>query len=111
MTTAKKIVIIACSNGVGKTTFAREPIVPTLQRGNAAPDAPASRVHTRIGSGVPCRRRTSMARSRSVMFKSFTAARLIELREAHQAKRPLARRRFAKRAHQRDREYHFGEQG
>jgi REP element-mobilizing transposase RayT len=40
-------------------------------------------------------------------FKSFTAARLIELLKAHGAAPLLARLRFAKRAHKRDREYQF----
>ena len=40
-------------------------------------------------------------------FKSFTAARLIELLETHKAERLLTRLRFAKPAHKRDREYPF----
>ena len=44
-------------------------------------------------------------------FKSFTAARLIELLEEHKAERQLARLRFAKRAHKRDREYQFWQEG
>ena len=44
-------------------------------------------------------------------FKSFTAARLIELLKAHQAERLLARLRFAKRAHKEDREFQFWQEG
>ncbi len=44
-------------------------------------------------------------------FKSFTAARLIELLEAHRAEPLLARLRFAKAAHKRDREYQFWQEG
>ena len=44
-------------------------------------------------------------------FKSFTAARLIELLEAHKAERLLARLRLAKRTHKRDREYQFWQEG
>ena len=44
-------------------------------------------------------------------FKSFTAARLIELLEARKAERLLARLRFAKRAHKHDREYQFWQEG
>ena len=44
-------------------------------------------------------------------FKSFTAARLIELLEAHKAESLLARLRLAKRAHKRDREYQFWQEG
>ena len=44
-------------------------------------------------------------------FKSFTAARLIELLEAHKAERLLVRLRFAKRAHKHDREYQFWQEG
>ncbi len=44
-------------------------------------------------------------------FKSFTAARLIDLLEARAATRLLARLRFAKRAHKRDREYQFWQEG
>ena len=44
-------------------------------------------------------------------FKSYTAARLIELLQAHQAERLLARLRFAKRAHKTDREYQFWQEG
>ena len=44
-------------------------------------------------------------------FKSFTAARLIELLEARKAERLLARLRFAKRAHKNDREYPFWQEG
>lgn len=40
-------------------------------------------------------------------FKSYTAARLIELLEARKAERLLARLRFAKKAHKDDREYQF----
>ncbi|MBU0501027.1 MAG: transposase [Gammaproteobacteria bacterium] len=44
-------------------------------------------------------------------FKSFTAARLIELLETRQAEHLLARLRFAKRAHKQDREYQFWQEG
>ena len=44
-------------------------------------------------------------------FKSFTAARLIELLEEHKAERLLSRLREAKRAHKRDREYQFWQEG
>jgi len=44
-------------------------------------------------------------------FKSFTAARLIALLEARKAESLLARLRFAKRAHKRDREYQFWQEG
>jgi len=44
-------------------------------------------------------------------FKSYTAARLIELLEANQAERLLSRLRFAKRAHKTDREYQFWQEG
>ena len=44
-------------------------------------------------------------------FKSFTAARIIELLEAHKAERLLVRLRFAKRAHKNDREYQFWQEG
>jgi len=44
-------------------------------------------------------------------FKSYTAARLIELLEAHNAERLLARLRFAKRAHKKNREYQFWQEG
>lgn len=44
-------------------------------------------------------------------FKSFTAARLIELLEAHRAERLLARLRLAKRAHKHDRQYQFWQEG
>lgn len=44
-------------------------------------------------------------------FKSFTAARLIELLEASNAERLLTRLRFAKCAHKRDREYQFWQEG
>jgi len=44
-------------------------------------------------------------------FKSFTAARLIELLEARQAERLLTRLRFAKLAHKHDREYQFWQEG
>ncbi len=44
-------------------------------------------------------------------FKSFTAARLIELLVAHKAESLLARLRFAKKAHKSDREYQFWQEG
>ncbi|TQV62358.1 MAG: transposase [Halothiobacillaceae bacterium] len=44
-------------------------------------------------------------------FKSYTAARLIELLEARKAEHLLARLRFAKRAHKHDREYQFWQEG
>ena len=44
-------------------------------------------------------------------YKSFTAARLIEMLKAHKAERLLARLRLAKRAHKRDREYQFWQEG
>jgi REP element-mobilizing transposase RayT len=44
-------------------------------------------------------------------FKSFTAARIIKLMEAHKAERLLAHLRFAKRAHKHDREYQFWQEG
>ena len=44
-------------------------------------------------------------------FKSFTAARLIELLEDHRAERLLSRLRFAKRAHKQDREFQFWQEG
>lgn len=44
-------------------------------------------------------------------FKSFTAARLLELLEKRNAERLLARFRFAKRAHKQDREYQFWQEG
>ncbi len=44
-------------------------------------------------------------------FKSFTAARLIELLEARKAERLLSRMRFAKCAYKRDREYQFWQEG
>lgn len=44
-------------------------------------------------------------------FKSFTAARLIELLEVHKAERLLARLRFAKKAHKSDRQYQFWQEG
>jgi REP element-mobilizing transposase RayT len=44
-------------------------------------------------------------------FKSYTAARLIELLEACQVERLLARLRFAKKAHKTDREYQFWQEG
>ena len=44
-------------------------------------------------------------------FKSFTAMRLIKLLEQHRVERILARLRFAKRAHKRDREYQFWQEG
>ncbi|MFA7242948.1 MAG: hypothetical protein WC091_22810 [Sulfuricellaceae bacterium] len=44
-------------------------------------------------------------------FKSFTAARLIELLKSHQAERLLAHLRFAKRAHKVDREFQFWQEG
>lgn len=44
-------------------------------------------------------------------FKSYTAARLIETLKAHRVERLLARLRLAKRAHKRDREYQFWQEG
>lgn len=44
-------------------------------------------------------------------FKSYTAARLIELLEAHKAERLLARLRFAKKAYKSDRDYQFWQEG
>ncbi len=44
-------------------------------------------------------------------FKSYTAARLIDLLEARKAERLLLRMRFVKRAHKRDREYQFWQEG
>ncbi|TVR02145.1 MAG: transposase [Desulfovibrionales bacterium] len=44
-------------------------------------------------------------------FKSYTAARLIELLETSKAERLLIRMRFAKQAHKRDREYQFWQEG
>ncbi|MBL8483197.1 MAG: hypothetical protein JNJ60_13440, partial [Rhodocyclaceae bacterium] len=44
-------------------------------------------------------------------FKSYTAARLIELLETCKAERLLARLRFAKTAHKDDREYQFWQEG
>ena len=44
-------------------------------------------------------------------FKSFTAARLIDLLEAHKAERLLTRLRFAKQAHKRNRQYQFWQEG
>jgi len=44
-------------------------------------------------------------------FKSYTAARLIELLETRQAEYLLSRLRFAKRAHKHDREYQFWQEG
>jgi len=44
-------------------------------------------------------------------FKSFTAARLIDLLERRRAERILARLRFAKKAHKRDRQYQFWQEG
>ena len=44
-------------------------------------------------------------------FKSWTAARLIELLEARKTERLLARLRFAKKAHKSDREYQFWQEG
>jgi REP element-mobilizing transposase RayT len=44
-------------------------------------------------------------------FKSYTAGRLIELLEACQVERLLARLRFAKKAHKTDREYQFWQEG
>ena len=44
-------------------------------------------------------------------FKSWTAARLIELLEARKAERLLARLRFARKAHKLDREYQFWQEG
>jgi REP element-mobilizing transposase RayT len=44
-------------------------------------------------------------------FKSFTAARIIELLEQHKAQHLLARLRMAKQAHKGDREYQFWQEG
>ena len=44
-------------------------------------------------------------------FKSYTAARLIELLDARKAEHLLSRLRFAKRAHKHDREYQFWQEG
>lgn len=44
-------------------------------------------------------------------FKSFTAARIIDLLKAHKAKRLLAGLRLAKRTHKCDREYQFWQEG
>jgi putative transposase len=44
-------------------------------------------------------------------FKSYTAARLIDLLEARKAEHLLARLRFAKLAHKQDREYQFWQEG
>ena len=44
-------------------------------------------------------------------FKSFTAARLIELLKEHQSERLLTRLRFAKLAHKKDREFQFWQEG
>ena len=44
-------------------------------------------------------------------FKSWTAARLIELLEQHRVERLLVRLRFAKRAHKTDREHQFWQEG
>ena len=44
-------------------------------------------------------------------FKSFTAARLLELLEQRKAERLLARFRFAKLAHKHDRDYQFWQEG
>lgn len=44
-------------------------------------------------------------------FKSFTAARLIELLKIRKAERLLGRMRFAKCTHKRDREYQFWQEG
>lgn len=44
-------------------------------------------------------------------FKSYTAQRLIKLLQQHRAERILQRLRFTKRAHKRDREYQFWQEG
>jgi len=44
-------------------------------------------------------------------FKSYTAVRLIELLQAHQAERLLARLRLAKQAHKTDRDHQFWQEG
>jgi len=44
-------------------------------------------------------------------FKSFTAARIIGLLEAHRAEQLLTRLRLAKRTHKHDREYQFWQEG
>lgn len=44
-------------------------------------------------------------------FKSYTAARLLELLKAHRAERILERLRFAKKAHKKDRDYQFWQEG
>lgn len=44
-------------------------------------------------------------------FKSFTAARLLQLLEQRKAERLLARFRFAKLAHKHDRDYQFWQEG
>lgn len=44
-------------------------------------------------------------------FKSFTAGRLIGLLQRHGVERLLARLRFAKKRHKRDREYQFWQEG
>lgn len=44
-------------------------------------------------------------------FKSWTAARLIELLAARKVERLLARLRFARKAHKLDREYQFWQEG
>ena len=44
-------------------------------------------------------------------FKSYTGRHLVELLKQHRAERLLARLRFSKRAHKRDREYQFWQEG
>lgn len=44
-------------------------------------------------------------------FKFYTAARLIQLLEVRKAARLLARFRFAKKSHKKDREYQFWQEG
>lgn len=44
-------------------------------------------------------------------FKSYTAARLLELLKAHRAERILERLHFAKKAHKKDRDYQFWQEG
>ena len=46
-----------------------------------------------------------------INFKSFTAARLIDLLEVRKAERLLTRLRFAKRAHKQNRQYQFWQEG
>ena len=46
-----------------------------------------------------------------INFKSFTAARLIDLLKARKAERLLTRLRFAKQAHKQNRQYQFWQEG